>query len=133
MSSDQRGYPFKRIILCCDGTWQASNQGTRSVPSNVAKLSRAVKTSGKDESGVRIPQLVWYDAGVGTALGSIDKSYAGAFGEGLSENVCEGYCFLANNYEEGDEVYIFGFSRGAYTARAYVDVVVNGIALDCAC
>ena len=45
----------------------------------------------------------------------------GAFGEGLSENVCEAYNFLVNNFEKGDELYIFGFSRGAYTARAYVN------------
>ena len=44
----------------------------------------------------------------------------GAFGEGLSENVCEAYNFLVNNYESGDEVYMFGFSRGAFTARSYV-------------
>ena len=51
-------------------------------------------------------------------LGAIADVLPGAFGEGLSENVCEGYNFLVNNYEEGDEVYIFGFSHGAYTARA---------------
>ena len=49
----------------------------------------------------------------------------GAFGEGLSENVCEAYNFLVNNYTPGDELYIFGFSRGAYTARSLAGLVAT--------
>ena len=74
-------YPFKRLIVCCDGTWQASNQGTRSVPSNVAKLSRSIKPhgpAGTDGKGL-CPQITYYDAGVGTAMGKLEKTYAGLY------------------------------------------------------
>ena len=49
----------------------------------------------------------------------------GAFGDGLSENVCEGYNFIVNNYNPGDELYFFGFSRGAYTARSLSSLVAS--------
>lgn len=74
-------YPFKRLIVCCDGTWQASNHGNRSVPSNVAKISRAISCYGYDTQDEKVrkhvPQVVYYDAGVGTAMGWLDKTYSG--------------------------------------------------------
>ncbi|KAL3422221.1 peptidoglycan binding domain containing protein [Phlyctema vagabunda] len=124
--------PRKRLIVCCDGTWQSSNHGIQSIPSNVAKISRSLEKYTKDIDGSIIHQVVFYDAGVGTATDSVDskaakaqKSYQGAFGEGLDENVCEAYNFLVNNYNPGDEVYFFGFSRGAYTARATSGLVAR--------
>ena len=57
----------KRLIICCDGTWQASNHGTHSIPSNVAKISRAVAKTYVNESNQKAPQVVYYDAGVATA------------------------------------------------------------------
>ena len=64
--SDPRPAP-KRLILCCDGTWQASDHGTQDVPSNIAKLSRAVAKTFVNENNQAIPQIVHYDAGVATA------------------------------------------------------------------
>ena len=64
--------PMKRLVVCCDGTWQASNQGVQAVPSNVAKISRALAKHGNDgvdAKGPPVPQIVYYDAGVGTAMG----------------------------------------------------------------
>ena len=59
--------PRKRLILCCDGTWQASDHGTQDVPSNIAKLSRALAKTFINEDNQAVPQIVHYDAGVATA------------------------------------------------------------------
>ena len=59
--------PRKRLILCCDGTWQASDHGTQDVPSNIAKLSRALAKTFINEDSQAVPQIVHYDAGVATA------------------------------------------------------------------
>ncbi|KAF2088927.1 hypothetical protein K490DRAFT_38157 [Saccharata proteae CBS 121410] len=116
--------PKKRIIICCDGTWQTSAHGTHSIPSNIAKLSRSLSPWYFDpESSQWAPQVVYYDAGVGTGVSRVEKKYAGAFGLGLDENVCEAYNFLVNNYVEGDDLFFFGFSRGAYTVRATAGLV----------
>ncbi|KAK7187806.1 peptidoglycan binding domain containing protein [Paraphaeosphaeria sporulosa] len=115
--------PKKRIIICCDGTWQSSAHGTQTIPSNVAKMSRSIASWYVDENGLKAPQLVYYDAGVGTAMGWLEAKWTGAFGGGLDENVCEAYNFLVNNYSPGDELFFFGFSRGAYTVRACAGLV----------
>lgn len=57
---------YKRIILCADGTWLASDQGTKSVPSNVAKMARAIANSGPDADGNIVKQIVSYHSGLGT-------------------------------------------------------------------
>ncbi|KAL2849661.1 hypothetical protein BJX68DRAFT_237473 [Aspergillus pseudodeflectus] len=116
----------KRLIICCDGTWQDATDDDRQPPSNVTRLSRALKrTATVTENGVtrEIPQIVYYQKGVGTGLG--DKYFGGVTGVGLSANVRAAYGFLAENYEEGDKIYFFGFSRGAYTARAVAGLVCD--------
>jgi uncharacterized protein (DUF2235 family) len=65
----------------------------------------------------------WYDEGVGTQW--YDQFVGGAIGTGLELNIVQGYEFLAKNYEDGDQVYVLGFSRGAYTARSLVGMVRN--------
>lgn len=62
-------------------------------------------------------QRIYYDTGVGTA-GLVDRVTGGMLGRGLSANVLEAYRFLSHTYQEGDNVYVFGFSRGAFTARS---------------
>ena len=106
---------MKRLIICADGTWNApEDEGADGGSStNVLKIMRAIKSL--DNQGV--PQIRYYCQGVGTG-NLIDKIKGGAFGTGLSANVIECYRFLANNYNEGDEIFIFGFSRGAFTARS---------------
>ena len=105
----------KNIVICTDGTWNTPDQmdRLRMVPSNVVKISRALAK--RDANGVR--QHLYYDTGVGTG-GRLDKIKGGMFGTGLSKNVLEAYKALAVHYEEGDHIYLFGFSRGAYTARS---------------
>ncbi len=104
----------KNIVICCDGTGNEIGINM----SNVLKLYRMLD---KDEE-----QLVYYDPGVGT-LGQRKtwgrliqgvKGFVGlATGYGLDDNVLEAYRFLATNYDEGDSVYLFGFSRGAHSVR----------------
>lgn len=101
----------KRLIVCLDGTWNTPDQ--KGGPTNVVKLMRAVQHV--DNEGV--PQIAFYDKGVGTG-GLTDRIRGGASGRGLDENVRDGYRFLAHNFQKDDEIYLFGFSRGAFTARS---------------
>ncbi|KAK4893498.1 hypothetical protein LTR27_008180 [Elasticomyces elasticus] len=114
--------PSKRLILCEDGTWLNSDsgslKGTLDIPSNVTRLSRAIKSMSSDG----IPQVVYYHYGVGAGSGVVDK-LMGATGSGLAEIVREGYQFVATNWVPGDELFIFGFSRGAFTARAIAGLI----------
>jgi hypothetical protein len=102
---------MKRLIVCYDGTWNSPEKDSPS--SNVVRMSRMISPS--DDKGV--VQSVYYDPGVGTG-NFFDRWVGGAFGNGLEQKVKEGYLFLANNYEDGDEIYVFGFSRGAFSARS---------------
>lgn len=69
--------PKKRIIICCDGTWQSSAHGAQTIPSNVAKMSRSIASWYTDENGLRAPQIIYYDAGVGTAMGALEAKWTG--------------------------------------------------------
>ena len=111
---------MKRIVLCCDGTWNSADQESNGVPcpTNVVKLGYRVAK--RDPRGVQ--QLLYYDQGVGTG-NPVDHLSGGAFGDGLEDNIHDAYRFLVANYEKGDELYLFGFSRGAFTARSIVGMV----------
>jgi len=106
---------MKRLILCCDGTWNTVEQerNGRPCPTNVVKLAYRISKRAPDGT----PQVVYYSQGVGTG-NLVDRITGGAFGEGLTTNLHEAYLFLVGNYEQGDEIYLFGFSRGAFTARS---------------
>ena len=112
---------MKRIAIFCDGTWQKADQAQ---PTNVLKLSQATLPRDGD-----IPQIVYYQEGVGTGRGTtalgrlLDRIFGGAFGLGLNDNIEEIYRWLAFNYEPGDDIFVFGYSRGAYTARSLVGLI----------
>ena len=110
----------RNLIICTDGTWNTPDQRdqNRLVPSNVVKMSRA--SSGQSKDGTA--QLVYYDAGVGTG-GIWDRLKGGMFGVGLSENVTQAYAALGQTYQPGDRLFLFGFSRGAYTARSLAGLI----------
>ena len=111
----------KRLVLCFDGTWNAIADPL--VITNVVKIANCVSV--QDPKGVN--QICYYNSGVGSG-GPIDRILGGVFGAGLKNNVKRGLAFLTLNYNEGDEIYLFGFSRGAYTARAVAGVLgVAGI------
>lgn len=107
---------MKRLVIFCDGTW---NRMSAEHPTNVligAQLVLPVDTSG-------VSQITYYDEGVGTTGGRLSTMLAGAFGWGLLDKIEAAYRFLIFNYEPGDEVFIFGFSRGAYTARSLAGLI----------
>ncbi|WIY06567.1 DUF2235 domain-containing protein [Amycolatopsis mongoliensis] len=108
----------KRLVICCDGTWNSLKQP---VPTNVARVWDVVP--GEAADGVR--QLTCYHEGVGAGLPWLGHLAGGAFGWGLSANVRKAYEFVVENYVPGDELFFFGFSRGAYTARSTVGFIRN--------
>src|SRR5262245_5772885 len=107
---------MKRLIICADGTWNLRDQTDEKTgkrrPTNVTKLARAVRPRARDG----VTQVVFYHDGLGTR-GPIDKMTGGAFGTGIEDNVRNLYRSLVYNYEPDDQVYLFGFSRGAFTVR----------------
>ena len=99
------------------GTWldsQNASGGDITHPSNVARIGFAIK----DEDYNGRPQIVYYQNGVGSQGGIVMRVAGGLTGEGIKENIREAYSFIATNYMEGDEIYLLGFSRGAFTARS---------------
>lgn len=118
---------MKRLIVCCDGTWNRPDQVVDGVasPTNVAKIALAI--ADRDATGT--VQRLHYEAGVGTRRH--ERLLGGATGVGLSRNVQDGFRFLIEHYEPGDELYLFGFSRGAFTARSLVGLIRNSGILRC--
>ena len=112
---------MRRLIVCSDGTWNRPDQKFDGVlaPTNVVKMARAISPRASDQT----PQIVFYDAGVGTD--NILARVAGLAGIGFNKNVRDAYRFLIHNYADGDEIYFFGFSRGAYTVRSAAGLIRN--------
>jgi uncharacterized protein (DUF2235 family) len=106
----------KRLIMCCDGTWNTAEQSS---PTNVTRVRRALSS----EDHVGIKQCAFYHVGVGVKRW--ERLRGGAFGFGLSRNVKDTYRFIVENFEPGDELFFFGFSRGAFTARSTAGLVRN--------
>jgi uncharacterized protein (DUF2235 family) len=100
----------KRIVFCADGTWQKASNRT-----NVYKLFKSLVTSAN--------QLPLYDDGVGADGNPLVMLLGGAFGAGLWKKIREGYTQIAHVYEPGDDLYLFGFSRGAFTARSLAGMI----------
>lgn len=124
---------MKRFVICFDGTWQRLRQPE---PTNIAVIARSVAHTHTDADGREIAQIVLYSQGVGSnidALGKagfmggftkwLNKYLGGVFGDGLEDNIIDTYLRLAFNYEAGDEIYIFGFSRGAFCARSFAGLI----------
>jgi uncharacterized protein (DUF2235 family) len=109
----------KQLVVCCDGTWNVPDEVRAGVaaPTNVAKLALGVLAG--EDSG----QMLFYEPGVGTSPD--EHLLGGGFGYGLSQNIRNCYQFLAERYASGDQIYLFGFSRGAYTARSLAGLVRN--------
>ena len=102
----------KRLAVYLDGTWNSVDSNT-----NVWRMRALTAAKSKDDK----PQLVYYSVGVNGVLG-------GMFGQGLDDNIRLAYEWLIENYNDGDEIFIFGFSRGAYTARALAGLIaIDGI------
>lgn len=112
----------KSLVVCCDGTWDkpVERHGAQRTCTNVYKLWRGLA----DTDRLGGTQRAFYHEGVGTG-GLLDRIFGGAFGAGLAHNVLDCYRFFVLNYEPGDRICLFGFSRGAYTARSLAGMVRN--------
>lgn len=117
----------RKLVVCCDGTWNVPAQKTNVYrtydflrerlghPAEVADTKRGtVVCSGTSPKGDEV--FLFYDQGIGTKPET--RYVDGVLGGGLSKNVIDAYQFLAEHYVDGAEIYLFGFSRGAYTARS---------------
>lgn len=98
-----------------------NSDGSQQEPSNVTLISYCIKQRSKDG----IQQVVYYHSGVGSTAFALDHFVAGATGAGISENIREAYGFICQNYESGDEIFLIGFSRGAFTARSIASLIAQ--------
>jgi uncharacterized protein (DUF2235 family) len=112
----------KRIVICADGTWNAPprRRGRDADATNVWLLYQLVPPTAHDGT----PQLAYYHAGVGNG-GPLDRLLGGMCGVGLSRNILDCYRFIIESYTPGDSLYLFGFSRGAYTVRSLAGLIRN--------
>lgn len=109
----------KRIIVCADGTWNRPEEDLESdFPTNVLRLARAIEPMRESYH----PQQVFYDWGVGS---SSNRWTGGIGGRGINKNIMDGYRYIVQNYSPGAEIYLFGFSRGAYTVRSLCGLINN--------
>ena len=112
----------KKLIITCDGTWLDSTMvrdGELEHPSNVSRIGWAVNDL--DRHGKS--QIVFYQNGVGSQGGFLMRLQGGLTGDGFKDNVREAYSFIATNHADGDEIYLIGFSRGAFTARSVAGLI----------
>ncbi|MGH3940370.1 MAG: DUF2235 domain-containing protein [Pseudonocardiaceae bacterium] len=107
---------MRHLVVCCDGTWNTAEEQSTT---NVARLHNALAETDGDGA----EQKSYYDTGVGTQGGLLDFLLGGVAGMGLGRNVMDAYQWLTSNYEPGDRVALFGFSRGAYTVRSLAGMV----------
>ena len=105
---------MKRIAIFADGTWNSPEQGGAT---NVLRMARAISPL---DAGIE--QICFYDWGVGTDR---KKIAGGITGAGIDKNIMDCYRFLVHNYQRGDAIYLFGFSRGAYTVRSLAGFIRN--------
>ncbi|MEO5823640.1 MAG: DUF2235 domain-containing protein [Vicinamibacteraceae bacterium] len=108
----------KAIVLFSDGT---GNSSAKLFKTNVWRMYEAVDLG--PAAADRRPQISYYDDGVGTSSFQPLAALGGAFGWGLKRNVLDIYRYACRNYEAGDDIYAFGFSRGAFTARLVVALI----------
>ncbi|RPA80567.1 hypothetical protein BJ508DRAFT_415372 [Ascobolus immersus RN42] len=139
----------KRIILLCDGTGNSCSRRNERA-TNVKRFLDIITPTFKGERSTctdathekdtitkrcrvckTVPfvgqQVVYYQSGVGTGtdMGDLSLNYSKGTGSGINDNILDAYCWLATNYTYGDEIFIFGFSRGAFTARVVANLVVQ--------
>jgi Uncharacterized alpha/beta hydrolase domain (DUF2235) len=110
-------YMTKKIVFCADGTWAhpQSPALVEDADTNVYKLYKCLAYTAT--------QATFYDDGVGAGGNLFRHLLGGAIGQGLFQKVKDGYTAIAHVYDPNDTIYIFGFSRGAYTARSLAGMI----------
>ncbi len=119
---------MKRIAIFCDGTWNTPDkqEDGKRCQTNVVKMANALSTRSADGT----VQKLYYEIGIGAEGSPLKKVYDGATGTGISANILQAYAFIMNNFEIGDELFLFGFSRGAFTVRSLSGLIRNSGILD---
>jgi uncharacterized protein (DUF2235 family) len=117
----------KNIVICADGTGNTTVKGRGT---NVFKLYEAVDSNGHLFDPEKVEQVAIYHDGVGTESLRWLRMFSGAFGWGLSRNVKQLYGELSRVYDRGDRIFLFGFSRGAFTVRTLAGLVITCGILD---
>lgn len=117
---------MRNLIVSCDGTWNTPDQENDDglpTPTNIVRLHNLILTNNLNSAPGGIVQMKYYHPGVGTDGNLWERVKGGGAGYGLSLNVKSGYKWLAENYETGDQIFLFGFSRGAYTVRSLAGLI----------
>ncbi len=111
---------MRRLIVCADGTWNTPDEQADGLPTptNVCKMKDALAPASPDGSA----QLVYYHDGIGTG-GFLNHFLGGVSGQGIDDNIKACYTWLIKTYQDGDEMFLFGFSRGAYTVRSLAGLI----------
>ena len=114
---------MKRIAIFCDGTWNTPDQTAngKNCQTNVVKMANALAASSIDGAS----QLLYYATGIGSEGNLAQRVFDGATGTGISGNILQAYQFVIQNYTPGDELFFFGFSRGAFTVRSLAGLIRN--------
>jgi uncharacterized protein (DUF2235 family) len=118
---------MKRIITCSDGTWNRPGITDKGIPvrSNVELIFNCIPHE-DNSNNEKTKQLKFYESGVGSSTFDLkDKLFGGIEGFGIDNKIKDIYTFILMNYEKGDELYLFGFSRGAYTIRSIAGFIRN--------
>lgn len=113
---------MKKIIVCCDGTWNKPGNLDRGVEvkTNVQKIYLAISQESDQNK-----QVKYYGQGVGTGFTVNNHLFGGSFGVDIDSHIQDAYKFIMWNYEPGDKIFLFGFSRGAYTVRSLSGLIRN--------
>lgn len=113
----------RNLILCSDGT---GNAGGKQRGTNVWRIYQAIE---RNETTAKAEQFVFYEDGVGTDSFKLFKIIGGAFGWGITRNLKQLYSYLLRQFQPNDNIYLFGFSRGAFTVRTLANIIYEcGIA-----
>jgi uncharacterized protein (DUF2235 family) len=114
---------MKRIAIFCDGTWNTPDKmkDGKLCQTNVVKMANALSPKSLDGTA----QVLYYDTGIGSEGSVTKRVFDGATGSGISEKIQQAYRFIINTYEKGDELFLFGFSRGAFTVRSLSGLIRN--------
>lgn len=114
---------MKRIAIFCDGTWNTPDEMENGKPchTNVVKMANGLSHLSADG----IAQVMYYHNGVGSEGSRLERVFDGATGTGITANILDAYQFISNTYNPGDELFLFGFSRGAFTVRSLTGLIRN--------
>lgn len=114
---------MKRIVIFCDGTWNTPDklENGKYCQTNVVKMAGALCQSSADGT----KQMLYYDTGIGSEGKLTKRIFDGATGYGISGKILQAYRFVIMNYDPGDELFLFGFSRGAFTVRSLSGLIRN--------